>query len=116
MKAVILNSGMGSRMGVLTSKHPKCMTEITAKDTILSYQLKKLVDIGVTEVVRTTGLFEEVLIEYCNSLELPMHITFVKNPLYQETNYIYSIHCARGYLDDDMLLMHGDLVFENQVL
>ena len=116
MKALILNSGMGSRMGVLTSKHPKCMTEITAKDTILSYQLKKLVDIGVTEVVMTTGLFEEVLIEYCNSLELPMHITFVKNPLYQETNYIYSIYCARGFLDDDMLLMHGDLVFENQVL
>ena len=116
MKALILNSGMGSRMGVLTSRHPKCMTEISAKDTILSYQLKKLVDIGVTEVVMTTGLFEEVLIEYCNSLELPMHITYVKNPLYQETNYIYSIYCARGYLDDDILLMHGDLVFENQVL
>ncbi len=28
MKALILNSGMGSRMGVLTSEHPKCMTEI----------------------------------------------------------------------------------------
>ena len=26
MKALILNSGMGSRMGVLTSEHPKCMT------------------------------------------------------------------------------------------
>lgn len=26
MKALILNSGIGSRMGVLTSEHPKCMT------------------------------------------------------------------------------------------
>lgn len=25
MKVLILNSGMGSRMGVLTSEHPKCV-------------------------------------------------------------------------------------------
>ena len=36
MKALILNSGLGSRMGVLTSEHPKCMTEISAKETILA--------------------------------------------------------------------------------
>lgn len=28
MKALILNSGLGSRMGVPTSEHPKCMTEV----------------------------------------------------------------------------------------
>ena len=44
------------------------------------------------------------------------HYTFVKNPIYDKTNYIYSIFCARDYLDDDILLMHGDLVFENEVL
>lgn len=40
MKALILNSGLGHRMGVLTSEHPKCMTEVSATDTILSRQLK----------------------------------------------------------------------------
>ena len=34
----------------------------------------------------------------------------------KETNYIYSIYCARKYLDDDMLFMHGDIVMENDVL
>ena len=29
MKALILNSGLGSRMGVLTKEHPKCMTDIS---------------------------------------------------------------------------------------
>ena len=29
MKALILNSGLGSRMGVITNEHPKCMTEIS---------------------------------------------------------------------------------------
>ena len=78
MKALILNSGLGSRMGVLTSEHPKCMTEISAKETILSRQLSMLADAGVEEVVMTTGLFDSVLVNYCQSLELPLKFTFVK--------------------------------------
>lgn len=116
MRALILNSGMGSRMGVLTSEQPKCMTEVNASETILSRQLRLLVDEGVTDVVITTGLFDSVLVNYCQSLELPLHYTFVKNPLYDKTNYIYSIYCARECLDDDIILMHGDLVFEPEVL
>lgn len=116
MKALILNSGMGSRMGVLTSEHPKCMTEVTSRDTILSRQLRQLAEAGVKEVVMTTGLFDKVLVDYCLSLDLPLEYTFVNNPVYRETNYIYSIYCAREHLDDDILLLHGDLVFENAVL
>ena len=116
MKALILNSGLGSRMGVRTSEHPKCMTEISARETILSRQLRMLAEVGVNQVVMTTGLFDDVLRRYCEGLELPIEITYVPNPRFRETNYIYSIYCARALLDDDILLMHGDLVFENVVL
>lgn len=115
MKALILNSGLGSRMGVLTSEHPKCMTEISSHETILSRQLRQIADAGIEEVVITTGYYDGVLVNYCNSLDLPLHYTFVKNPIYDQTNYIYSIYCAREYLDDDIILMHGDLVFEHEV-
>lgn len=115
MKALILNSGLGSRMGVLTSEHPKCMTELNSKETILSRQLNMIVAAGIKEVVITTGYYDGVLVNYCNSLDLPLHITFVKNPIFDKTNYIYSIYCAKDYLDDDLILMHGDLVFENEV-
>ncbi len=115
MKALILNSGLGHRMGVLTSEQPKCMTEISAHETILSRQLNILSDAGIREVVITTGYYDALLVSYCNSLDLPIHYTFVKNPIYDKTNYIYSIYCAREYLDDDIILMHGDLVFENEV-
>ena len=117
MKALILNSGLGHRMGVLTSEHPKCMTEISSTETILSRQLRLLADSGVSEVVMTTGYFDGVLVDYCRSLDLPVKLTFVNNPLYAETNYIYSIYCAREYLrGDDIVLMHGDLVVEASVL
>ena len=117
MKALILNSGLGHRMGVLTSEHPKCMTEITEKDTILSRQLRLLVKAGIKDVVMTTGYFDEILVSYCHSLNLPLNYTFVKNPIYSETNYIYSIYCAKEYLEgEEIVLMHGDLVFEYSVL
>ena len=116
MKALILNSGMGSRMGALAKEHPKCMTNVTETDTILSMQLKLLNRAGVREVVMTTGLFDEILTEYCRSLSLPLNYTFVQNPVYATTNYIYSIFLAREYLQDDIVLMHGDLVFEESVL
>ena len=117
MKALILNSGLGTRMGILSSEHPKCMTEISATETILSRQLKQIADAGIREAVMTTGSFDAVLMRYCQALDLDLNITFVKNPLFRETNYIYSIYCAREYLkDNDLLLMHGDLVFENAVL
>ena len=116
MKALILNSGLGKRMGVLSSEHPKCMTEISHRNTILSRQLRQIADYGISEVVMTTGYFDQVLINYCNFLELPLKITFVNNPVYDKTNYIYSIYCAKDFLrDDDIILMHGDLVFENRV-
>ena len=117
MKALILNSGLGHRMGVITKEHPKCMTEISHKNTVLSRQLKQLVSFGISEVIITTGYYDKVLVDYCEVLHLPLKFTFVNNPIYDTTNYIYSIYCARNVLkDDDILLMHGDLVFENLVL
>lgn len=116
MKAVILNSGMGTRMGLLTSEQPKCMTEISYRETILSRQLNMLLNAGIEDVVITTGFHDNVLVNYCQSLELPLNITFVKNPDFSETNYIYSIYCARKYLEGDILLLHGDMVIENSVL
>lgn len=117
MKALILNSGLGHRMGVITKEHPKCMTEISAHNTILSRQLRQLVSFGIEEVVMTTGYYDKVLVDYCHALHLPLKFTFVNNPVYDQTNYIYSIYCAKEYLkDDDIILMHGDLVFENLVM
>ena len=117
MKVLILNSGLGQRMGVITNDHPKCMTEISPKNTILSWQLRQLVSFGVEEVVITTGYYDKVLVDYCEALHLPLKYTFVNNPLYDKTNYINSIYCAEEQLkDDDILLMHGDLVFESLVM
>lgn len=116
MRALILNSGKGTRMAPLTDHQPKCLTELAPGETILSRQLRLLSEAGVGDVVLTTGPFPGLLEEYCESLNLPLRYTFVRNPDYESTNYIYSIYLAREELEDDILLLHGDLVFESEVL
>ncbi len=115
MKALILNSGTGSRMGDITKTHPKCMTEIGGGETILSRQLRQLAEAGVQEAVITTGEWDQKIREACEGCGLK--VTFVLNPRARETNYIYSMYLAREALKgSDILLMHGDLVFESRVL
>lgn len=104
-------------MGVYTAEHPKCMTELTDGQTIISRQLQLLSDAGIRDVIITTGYYNEVLMDYCRSLNLPIRFQFVYNPLYGQTNYIYSIYCARQALKgQDILLLHGDLVFTETAL
>ena len=103
-------------MGDETKKHPKCLTVLADGQTILARQLRHLAGAGVHTVVITTGLFEKQLRAQVAALGLPLEVQFVYNPAYAETNYIYSIYLARDLVDDDLLLLHGDLVFDNDVL
>jgi Predicted sugar nucleotidyltransferases len=117
MIALILNSGVGKRMGELTKCHPKGMTVIGPDNmTILKRQLLLLAEAGIEQVVMTTGPMCQEMEEYCKTVASEMSFSFVHNPLYETTNYIYSMYLAKDHLDDDILLMHGDLVFEKEVL
>lgn len=116
MKALILNSGLGRRMGSMTEECPKCMTELTRGETILSRQLRLLAECGIREAIITTGPFADKLEAYCASLDCGIELSFVHNPLYDTTNYIYSMSLALSELGDEILLMHGDLVFERAAL
>lgn len=117
MKALILNSGVGHRMGDLTKTKPKCMTDIGGGYTILSRQLTLLAQAGVRDAVITTGPFVEALREHVQSLCLPLNVVYAHSPEYASTNYIVSIHLAAPLIrGEDVLLLHGDLVLEAEVL
>lgn len=116
MKALILNSGVGNRMGELTKTKNKCMAEIGKDTTIIDWQLRLLLKVGIKDVVITTGPFKEDLMEYVEKRYPDMHFIFRENQIYDKTNYIYSIHMAEDVLHDDIIMMHGDLVFEESVL
>lgn len=117
MKALILNSGMGTRMGKLTEQSPKCLVKLNSNLTILDLQMRNLIRCGIQEIVITTGPFADTLKVDLKSRYPHVNFTFVHNPDYKTTNYIYSIDLASDFLrNSDILLMHGDLVFEKELL
>jgi phosphoenolpyruvate phosphomutase len=103
-------------MGSLTESAPKCLAELQYGETILGRQLRLLTGVGICDIVITTGYCDDALREYALQHNHDANLTFVNNPEYAVTNYMYSIWLACEHLDDDILLLHGDLVFEPQVL
>lgn len=115
MKALIFNSGIGKRMGELTQNTHKSLAILNDGETILERQIRILSECGVKEFVITTGPYEEKLKQVCAKYPyLVFH--FVHNDLYDKTNYIYSFFLTKEYIDDDFLLLHGDLVFNKNLV
>ena len=117
MKALIFNSGLGSRMGELTKDNPKSMVKLTYGECIFERQIRLLKENGIKDIIVTTGPYEEQLIGISEKEEYQdLNFKFINNPKYQETNYIYSMYLAKDSLDDDFLILHGDLVFSSNLI
>ena len=73
MKALIFNSGTGSRMGKLTENKPKCLLDING-ESILHRQLRLIEECGLKDVIITTGKYgKELEKEFnCELKELSM--------------------------------------------
>lgn len=115
MKALILDSGIGIRIGDLTKNKPKCLIDIS-KQTILGLQLQYLSEYGIKDVIITTGPFKEQIKDFVTDNFPDMNVRFVYNPKYSSTNYIYTMWLTKDLIDDDIILMHGDMVFDKVVL
>lgn len=115
MKAIIFNSGLGSRMAGLTKNNPKCMVKLYNGETIFERQIRILSDCGIKNFIITTGPFKEQLYEVADKFK-NLNFQFVANDDYENTNYIVSMNKASTYLDDDVLLLHGDLVFNKNLV
>lgn len=117
MKALIFNSGIGKRMGELTKNSPKSMVKLLNGETIFERQIRLLSECGIKDFVITTGPFEDQLIAVTKKTTYKnLNFTFVHNDLFDKTNYIYSCYLAKDYLNDDLLTLHGDLVFNKKLV
>ncbi|MDD6796245.1 MAG: iron-containing alcohol dehydrogenase [Clostridiaceae bacterium] len=115
MNAIIFNSGLGSRMGTLTENNPKCLVKLYNGETILHRQIRILSSYNIKNFIITTGPFKELIIEETKKFS-GLNFIFVENNNYKNTNYIVSMNNAYDYLDDDCLLLHGDLVFNKELI
>jgi phosphoenolpyruvate phosphomutase len=116
MKIILLNAGIGKRMGTLTESNPKCLVKITETDTILDYQLKNFLKCNLKNIIMLTGPFEDQIRTHVELNYPSLNIQYVQNPIYDKTNYIYTLYLVRNVINEDVILVHGDLIFSDVIL
>lgn len=109
MRVVILAAGTGSRLKPFTANTPKCLFRLGKDDTILSRAVSIVRESGVDDICVVTG-FQHALIERSVA-----GVSFVQNPFYRVTNSIASLWFAREYLDDEVVLINSDVVFQHSL-
>jgi choline kinase len=114
LQALILAAGFGSRLRPLTDDRPKALVPVGGRP-IVARALDALAGAGVRSVVVVTGHARAPLERYLAGRH-DVTVTCVLNPAYAETNTLASVLCAAPALEDDFLLLDGDLVFEPAVL
>jgi choline kinase len=115
MQAVILAAGQGKRLRPLTDSLPKCLVPVNGKP-ILQYQLECLERCDIDHCVIVVGYRDDQLRHYFGPKFRNVHITYIYNKLFEQTNNIVSLWLACQELDDDVLLLEGDLLFEEDLL
>lgn len=118
MRIVVLAAGVGSRLRPLTDSRPKCLVEVGGS-AILGRLLNQAGALRcLTEAVVVTGFRQEDVADYLarrpDAASLPLRL--VHNDLYDRTNNLYSLWCAREWLRDGFLLVDGDLVLGPDIL
>jgi len=116
MKAIILASGLGKRLMPLTEINHKALIQV-GKESILERMARLLVKNNVVDIIITTGHLENQIKDFIRTKFPTLNVTYIHNPLYDTTNYIYSLWLTKDAIgDDDIVLLHADMVFEPELL
>ena len=115
MKVIILASGVGKRLKPLTDNIPKSLLELNG-ETIIEKQINAFIENNVTDFIITTGPFKEKITGFLQERYSDIDFTFVFNPKFDKTNYIYSLWLTKKHIDSDVFLIHGDVVFNKNLI
>ena len=99
----------------MTNHLPKCLVQGHGKP-LLQYSLESLVQAGMQHCVIVVGYLSHLVQQQFGPQFGSMRLTYVMNERYMETNNLYSVWLARHELDDDVLLLECDLMFEEGLL
>lgn len=109
MKGIILAAGRGARLNGTNSDMPKCLVTVGG-ETMLSRNIRMLRGAGVSEVVVVVGCAAETVRRSISD------VTFVDNPIFAQTNSLYSLWLARTHLAGGFVVMNCDVLVHPQIL
>jgi len=115
MKGLILSAGMGTRLDPVTRDCPKCMVHVAGRP-MMAFQLDALERAGIEHCTVVVGYMAKSVREYFGATYGGVSLSYVENSVYAETNNLYSFWLAKAEFDDDVLLLEGDLVFDDRLV
>ncbi len=111
MQAVIVAAGQGRRLQPVISDRPKALLELQGA-SLISRSLALLRGHGIEDIAVVVGYHQEQISSHLQG----QPVTYLYNPFYGFTNNMASLWFAQGFVRGDFLYLHGDLIFEPQLL
>ena len=81
--------------------------------TLIERTIKILLKLNITKIIIAVGYKSEY---YKKLSKKYNNITIVENKKYKTTGNMYSLYLLRKYLQEDFLLLEGDLIFEESLI
>lgn len=114
-RAILLAAGSAQRLRPLTDRLPKCLLEVGGR-SIVSRAASLLASHGVTRFTVVDG-FEGDRLRTALTSEFPAEwFEFRRNQEYATTNNASSLRLALAGLDEPILLLDADVVFDGAIL
>ena len=110
MKAIIMAAGVGTRLQTLNINKPKCLITV-GRETLIRRSVNLLVNKGICDITVIVGFMAHLIRN-----ELNNDVAYFENPDFHSTNSIKSLWYAKDLLEDNVLLLNGDLYYEHVIL
>lgn len=110
MKAIVLAAGTSSRLYPITRDTPKCLLEVAGR-SIIDRQLKALNGLGIEDIVLVVGYKAEVIREH-----LTDRVRYRYFDNFEKTNNLHTLHSAKDELDQEVLCLLADVIFEKRLM
>ena len=110
MRAIILAAGKGSRLEPVSGESVKCLVELGGM-TLIQRQFSYLRACGITQFAVVVGFQADRIRRVCGP-----EVEYVENPIFAETNSLYSLWLARNLFDGGFVVMNSDVFFHPQLL
>ena len=110
MTGIILAAGPGTRLNGSAAIGPKCLAA-PGGVPLIARQIQALRAVGIDRVVVVAGFEAAAVRAACGA-----DTRFVENPIFRQTNSLYSLWLARAVLDGGFVVMNCDVLFDRRML
>ncbi len=109
MKVLILLAGLGTRLRPHTYSKPKPLVQVAGKP-VLGHILDRLVGLEIAETIFVVGYFGEQIQKYVSQCYPHLAARYVEQT--EMKGQAHAIHLARAYIDQPVLIIFGDTIWE----